>query len=249
MIITTSGGTVFNVGVKESFNYTWIRAIEFYNTFNGSQQSSDRGLSVDRHESAFTVIGDIADIELLAETLRYETKQITLQMDDEPIFGVAIDYSVPIVCNMLSKISYPIRDVKTATLPIKVRALNAIYNATIPSAKPELFYQFPVSRKAELNTVAFDSPIIGDYGIVTLVDDTGNPLAKESAQVKVINKTPIIAQLQKFLSVQRGDSFSLTTANMELFLGATTSDVICTEINMTRQNVNFWEASLTLVKV
>ena len=249
MIITTTSGA-FTVGVKEQFSYQWKRAIEFYNAFNGAQQASDRGITQDKHEASFTVIGDIADIEALALALRNEKEQITLTLDGEPIFGSAIDYSSAITCNIISKISYPIKDVKTATLPIKVRAIGAIYDGTIPSTKPDMFYQFPVSRIAELNRNAFESPeFSGDYGVVTMVDGSGSGVAKESATVKVINKTNTIAQLQRFLSIQRGDSFSLTTSNMELFLGQTTSNVICTSFSTSRQNVNFWEATLTLAKV
>ena len=244
-----SDTTAITVGVSPKFNYSWRRAIEFYNAFSGAQLSSDRGIDSDKHDATFTVIGDHSDIEDLAEALRNEKGQIELELSGEPIFGMAGDYSSPILCNVTSKVSYPIKNTENSTLGISVRALNFAYDLTIPATLPELYYDNSIGRTAETNRTAFDTPIIGDYGVITLVDSTGTPDTKETAQVKVTQKTIDMARLQRFLSITRGNSFALTTSNIELFLNSTTSNVVCTSVSYSRLNVNFWEASLTLVKV
>jgi len=73
-------------------------------------------------------------------------------------------------------------------------------------------------------------------------------LKSEIATIKVSLKTAIMGQLHHFLSVQRGVAFPLTTSNIKLFLNSTTSNVIVTKFSFKRRNVNFWDATLTLVK-
>jgi hypothetical protein len=248
MIITTSNN-VIDVDVKSSFTPYWDMAIKFYESFSGKTLSSDRGISSDKFGSTFIIVGSKADIEAIAEDIKNEISQITIQLSGEPIFGTAIDYSSPFICNVLNTVSYPIVDFVTAELELKISVVSPIvYLSAIPSTLPTLIYENKIERKIDYNKTAFSSPSQGDYGLTVITDGLRVALHKEIAIVKVNLKSDIMAQLHKFLSLQRGVAFTLTTSNINLFLNSTSSSVIVTKFVYNRSNLKFWNAELTLVK-
>jgi hypothetical protein len=248
MIITTSNN-VFAVDVKSIFTPYWSRGIKFYESFSGKTLSSDRGINSDKFGSTFTIVGAKSEIENIANDITREISQITIQLDGEPIFGTAIDYSLPFVCNVVNKVSYPIVDFVTAELELTVSVVSPIvYLGAVPSTLPELIYDNQIARDVNYKKTAFSSPSLGDYGLTVVTDGIRVPLYKEVAVVNVSLKSDKMSQLQKFLSIQRGDSFTLTTSNIKLFLNSTSSNVIVTNFTYSRSNLKLWKAELKLAK-
>lgn len=248
MIITTASN-VFTVNVKSSFTPVWDRGIKFYESFRGKTLYSDRGINSDKFGSTITIVGSKADIESIANDITREISQITIALNGEPIFGTAIDYSSSFVCNVLNSVSYPIVDFVTAELELSVSVVSPIvYLGSVPSTLPDLVYDNEIERDISYKKTAFASPIQGDYGLTVVTDGLRVPLYKEVAIVNVDLKSDTMAQLHKFLSIQRGTAFTLSTTNIKLFLNSTSNDVIVTNFTYKRSNLKFWKAELTLAK-
>jgi len=250
MIITFSDLTAYTVDIQPSYQPSWSRAIKFYSSFSQSLLSSDRGINSDKYNCSFSIIGDIDDLKLIATSLNSEKKQITIDTEGEKIFGPAIDHTSVFTCNILNEVSYPIRDILTSTLQISIQAVsNIVYDGSVSAVLPELFYQLPVNRLISFHKRPFSASTQGDYGNMVRVDNLGNVINAETATIVLDQTTEELAQLQKFLSTQRGYPFILTTTNIELFLNSLSTSVVVTSFSFKQVNVKFWTASLTLVKV
>jgi len=249
MIITFSDLTAYTVDIEKSYQPAWFRAIKFYSSFSQSILNSDRGIDSDKYSCSFSIIGDIDDLKLIATSLNGEKKQITIDTEGEKIFGPAIDHTSVFTCNILNDVSYPIRDILTVTIPLSVQVVSpVVYDGAVSSILPELFYQLPVNRLISFHKRPFSATTQGDYGNMVRVDSSGDTINAETATIEINQTGDELAQLQKYLSTKRGDSFIITTTNIELFLNSLSTSVIATAFSFRQTSVKFWTATLTLVK-
>lgn len=248
MIITANGNS-HTVDISAKFTPTYIRKIKFFNSLNGKTQVSDRGANSDKYECSFTVLDDTAKVEALVNDLYLNQGQITIDTEGGKIFGSGVDHSGVFTCNLLNKPSYPIRDLLTSSVNLKVRVVSAItYNLGIPATLPTLLYQWPVSREINVQKSNFDSIDFGDFGSVTRVDSTGVSLKAETVKVKFNMKDSEFGQLHRYLAEQRGSTIAInTSAVLELFLNSTSNNVKVTQFNYAPNGFNFWDVELTLV--
>lgn len=249
-MIITANAIQHNVDILKTFAPAFNPAFKFVKAMNGKYRGSDRGIEADKYSSTINIIGDISDINDLASNLRLEKGQITVDTEGAEIFGPAIDYTSPIICNILNKpTSYPIRDLLTATLKLNVKPTTALtYDGAVPTTLPELFYQWPVSRQVGDGGQPFTTLKSGDFGNSVLVDNGSVAIKSELAKVKFLMTTDEMAQLQRFVSVNRLATFLLTTeVCLELFLGSTSTTVMITDFKFAPSGINYWNSTLTLV--
>jgi len=248
-MIITANSTPHTVDIRESFTPIFKRAIKFITSLNGKYQPSDRGAVSDKYECVFTVIGDIADINDLVDDLYLNSGQLTIDTQGGKIFGTGVDHSGTFTCNLLNKPKYPIRDLRTATVQLKVRVVSPIvYDSGIPATLPTLFYQWPVNREINVQKSPFDAIEVGDFGNVTRVDSLGVAIKSEVANVKFKQKDDEFGRLHRFVAATRGDSFLLNTETcLELFLNSTSESVKIIDFKYKPDGIKYWDVTMKLV--
>jgi len=248
-MIINANGTNHTVNIEKKFKPVYTRALKFVTTLNGKTQVSDRGEDADKYDCTFTVIGDTAGINTLVSNLWLEKGQITIDTDGAKIFGTGIDHSGIFTCNILSKpIAYPVRDLLTSTVKLRVRVVSAIvYNTSITAVLPTLFYQWPIGRDINVQKIPYDSISFGDYGVNVRVDGAGNPIKSEIAKIKLKQTDDEFGQLHRAVALTRGATFELdTSVCLELFLGSTSTNVKILDFKYSPNGLKFWDVSITL---
>jgi len=248
-MIITANSIANSVEVNSKFKPTYIRALKFITAMSGKTLVSDRGENADKYECTFTVVGGLDDISSLVTNLNAETGQIIIDTEGGKIFGSGIDYTGTFTCNVMNIIEYPIRDLVTALVTIKVRVVSPIvYNASIPTTLPELFYDWPVKRSINKQKTPFQALEQGDFGNSTRVDSTGTPFNSQSVTVRLRATDEEFGQLHRFVADKRGDTFTLNTGVcLELFLNSTSESVIITNFKYTPDGFKFWNVEMTMV--
>lgn len=237
------------VNIKKGFNPVYTPAIKFITAMNGVTTASDRGETADKYDVTFTVIGDTADIESLANDIYLEDNQVLLDSGDLRLFGQGIDHSLPYTCNVMNDpISYPMRDRITSTLTLKLRLLTApIYDSSVSTSLPTILYSFPVYRKIDTFKSPWDSIARGDYG--NSVRTGGSSVIKsEIVTIQTRMKNSEFAQLHRFVANTRASTFQLDTNTcLELFLNSISTNVKIVKFSYAPDGIGFWKANLTLV--
>ena len=249
MITIYAGGAIHNVDIRKDFKPVYIRSLKFATAMNGKVQVSDRGDDADKYECTFTVIGDTADIETLAENIYKDVDQLLILTNGIKLFGEGLDHSGSFYVNLVSGvIDYPIRDLLTSTLTLKVRVVSAVtYDTSIPATLPDLHYQHPIKRKITSQKSYFDSIAFGDYGAIYRGAGSA-PTKVEEVTVSLDMTSEQFGQLHRFVAVTRGDSFTLdTSVCLELFLNSTSTSVKITKFSYSPNDAKNWRASITLV--
>ena len=250
MIITVDS-TQYTVDIERVFTPTYIQSTTFITGYNGNTQVSDRGLLRDKYLSKIKVIGDRADIEAIADSLYNETDTIDIDTQGKEIFGPAIDYSSPFTCLVKNKLSYPIRDLLTATIELTVQPRLFAYVAQ-PAYTDAPFYQFPIKRDVSKTRSTSDSIITGGTtNTSTLVNNSLDPIKTEISSFSLDMSRDELAKLQYFYGVtNRGATFTLDTdTSLELFLNSISTSVKITKFSFKPKNFKFWTVNMTVVRV
>jgi hypothetical protein len=258
MIINVNG-TSFDVKVLDKFVPTYSRAIKYEPMMNGSTYTSDRGVESDKYDTSITIIGDTEDMLLLVNDLILETNQITVSCNNEYIFGPALDYSTPFTCNVIGEpISFPVRDVLTTTISLKLRIVSqVVYDGTVSSSLPDIYYNLPVNRVTTLDRHTFNTISQGDFGVTTLIDNFSNPINRRECTFTALHTKEEMSQLQKFVSTQRDRIFTWTTNKvLSLFDNPTNPDASNVyEYGVKIKGFSFrpngklqWDSSITLIQ-
>jgi hypothetical protein len=248
MIITANGNNR-TVNIRESFSPVFKRALKFITSMNGKNQVSDRGANSDKYECTFTVIGNTSDINTLVDDLYNNAGQILIDTQGGKIFGTGIDHSGVFTCNLLNDPVYPVRDLLTAIVKLKVRVVSPIvYDASITPELPTLFYQWPIKREVNVQKSNFDSIDQGDFGEVVRVDRSGNPIKSEVCSISLRQKDDEFGKLHRYIADQRGSTISINTnLVLELFLNSTNNNVKVKGFTYKPDGIKYWSVSMTLV--
>jgi hypothetical protein len=248
-MIITANSVVHNVDIRKAFTPVYKRALKFITSLGGKTQVSDRGENSDKYECTFTVIGNTADINSLVSDLYENSGQITIDTEGGKIFGTGVDHSGVFTCNLLNKPVYPVRDLLTATVKIKVRVVSVIvYDSGIPATLPTLLYKWPVGREVNVQKSTFDTIDQGDFGQVVRVDSSGDPIKAEVAKISLNQKEEDFGQLHRFVAAQRGNTVAINTnVCLELFLNSTSNNVKITKFTYKPDGFRNWDVSMTLV--
>jgi hypothetical protein len=259
--ITTSAAPVdpkdFDVTIRKDFKPSYKRSLKFVTTYTGTTKVSDRGLEADIYDTSFTIIGDTTDIEEIAEMLIINDAHIVLSADSgEQIFGSGIKYTSAFDCIVTNKATiYPIRDVLTSTLSLSVRVLGEIpYDLTVTPTLPEMLYTWPINRSTVKRQSGYNAINIASSNAQNGVNSISTgiaPIEKETASFNVTLCNDDFAHLQRFISVTRGDTFTLSTSLcLKLFVNALATDQVkLTAFAFKPISFKEWEASLTLINV
>ena len=248
-MIITADGNAKTVNIQKSFTPVFNRALKFITSLNGKSQVSDRGANADKYECTFTVIGNTADINALVTDLYNNTGQVLIDTEGSKIFGTGVDHSGVFTCNLLNKPVYPVRDLLTATVKLKVRVVSAIvYDLSIPATLPTLLYKWPIGREINVQKSQFDAIDQGDFGEVVRVDSSGNPIKSEVAKISMKQKASEFGELHRYIADQRGNTIAINTnVCLELFLNSTSNNVKVTNFTYKPNGFNHWDVSMTLV--
>jgi len=253
-MIITANSIAHDVNVLSTFQPTYIPSFKWNKLLNGTYFSTDRGIDCDKYESKFTVIGDTADIETLAENIRLEKGQITLNIPEGRIFGEAILYSSDFTCNVIGKtISYPIRDKLTSILPLAVRVVSPIVYVpldghTLPT---DIMYNYTIDRTTVNDVTIYDSICIGDYGRAIAIDDSSDIIKSEVTKISLTMKNEAFENLQYFIALQSrtADVTLNTISSLNLFLNTNPALVKFLSFSFKPKGVNYWDVTLTILKV
>lgn len=241
--------TWYDVDILKTFKPTYRQSTKFTRSINGKYRGSDRGVLSDKFATTFTIIGDIADINILASALYLEAGTVIVDAEGAQIFGSAIDYSSTFFALASKPTNYNIRDLVTATITLSIIPTKVPeYLSSVSATLPDLFYQWPVNRSLnDRNTP--QRPLNDDNNYTTvIVDGSGDPIKSESATVRFDMTGDEFAQLQKFHGVNRLTPFTLNTSVcLELFLNSTSTSVIITKLGFKPNGIDRWTASLILV--
>ena len=248
MIITANGNSK-TVSIQKSYTPVFKRALKFITSLNGKTQVSDRGADADKYECTFTVIGNTADINLLVTDLYNNTGQVLIDTQGATIFGTGVDHSGVFTCNLLNKPVYPVRDLLTATVKLKVRVVSAIvYDSGIPATLPTLLYKWPINKEINVQKSQFDAIEQGEFGEVVRVDSSGVPIKAEAVKVNIHLKEQEFGELHRYIADQRGSTIAINTnVCLELFLNSTSNNVKITNFTYKPDGIKHWDVSMTMV--
>jgi hypothetical protein len=252
-MIIDIGGVQTSIDVKVGFSPLITRAIKYQTLSEGTLKERDKGEQADKHSSSFSIPGDSVNIEALAEELWDHNGQVSLTVDRAAeVFGPAVDYSSPILCNVLrDPLNYRKTDILTAGIALRVQVVGPLtYRAEIPAGLPTLRYQFPIDREFSKAPSTFISANNTDYGVAQRVDSSGDNVKVEKVSFTVRQTRDQAAQIQKFMRTQRATPYTLETSDcLTLFFTSNSTSVKFTAFSMKRKKYNLYEVRLTAQRV
>ena len=254
-MIISIGTNTTTVSLSSDFKPKWIPAVKIVTTMNGTKYISDRGQDSDIWESTFTITGDRDDIDGVADLLRADNAQVEIICVNEPIFGPAIDYSSAIVCNIInSKILYKLRDVKTTTIQVTLRAVSGLVHLDYSSKQVfNPVYDFSVDRYYTKNRTPFNSMQTisttssqSEYGVITHKCNGMTNDVIESADISFTIFEEEFKNNILYMLDERTFKQAWTTEHLYLVFGTKVFNAVIEKLDFYRSNYNIWKVKMTI---
>lgn len=262
-IFNNSGSNSYSVTILSNMASRPSQQVEYVTTMDGVVNALNYGSDYDKWNSKVTITAPKATAINIANDLNKDINQVLITVDDgELLFGAGIDYTLPIYCNITNpKRDHNQEDFATAEIELSIEAVGykdganvtqLFYKSATPSTMPwgKLNYQVPIDREINKQEMSFNTDSFGSYGMITKVDESGEPLNTYALKLQFSQTEDEAAQIEKFVSVNRSEPFFLEQIdNLQLFEGQDSERVIVTGFVTQRANLNDWRITLDLAVV
>jgi hypothetical protein len=246
----------YEVDILNSFKCEYIQKVDYIGVSSGKTRAYNYGTPSDRWVADITIQGLNSQFEEISRSLVSDVGDFFATLGDgEQIFGSGIDYSLPINCNIInSSRQYSQNNIALSTIKLKLEAVvysselsfqrtQLKYKDSIPAGLPaKLNFQTPIDRQLIKRESPFQSENFGNYGMIT------EEVNSQSFSLVFDQNEAEMAQIEKFVSVQRSTPFIFSEADyLYLFEDQDTEEVMITGFIITRVNHNHWRTTLKLV--